>query len=179
MGSGDLCTVTTSSSTTALCIRSWHFIGRRVARDYLLAGCLFSGEQWLLPVLGWRSRARDQSGAVRKRRDTLWQSGRRHAHEHCAFCSWERAVYRPSRDAFSHRISAGWGDEQNSQPVTSACQREKERGGWGGALGPERSRAMAGLKRSVKRPVPIFGPYDICCALHHAGFVFPPWQPMI
>jgi hypothetical protein len=20
---------------------------------------------------------------------------------------------------------------------------------------------------------------DICCALHHAGFVFPPWQPMI
>src|SRR5262249_18366513 len=37
----------------------------------------------------------------------------------------------------------------------------KERGGWGGALGPERSRAMAGLKRSVKRPVPIFGPYEL------------------
>ena len=32
----------------------------------------------------------------------------------------------------------------------------KERGGWGVALGPERSRAMAGLERSVKRSVPIF-----------------------
>src|SRR5262249_42476943 len=33
---------------------------------------------------------------------------------------------------------------------------EKECGGWGSALGPERSRAMAGLERSVKRAVPIF-----------------------
>jgi putative transposase len=37
-----------------------------------------------------------------------------------------------------------------------ALMHYKERGGEGGALGPERSRAMAGLERSVKRAVPVF-----------------------
>ena len=48
----------------------------------------------------------------------------------------------------------------------------KERGGWSVALRPERARAMVGLKRSVKRSVPIFGPYGVTSTCVTVSFLF-------
>jgi len=38
-------------------------------------------------------------------------------HDHSAFCVWVHEVSWPPLDGFSHRISIGYIDEKNLQPV--------------------------------------------------------------
>src|SRR5262249_40399950 len=85
------------------CAHGSHAAGTTVRRHLLWCGslsvdvdlcseitnCEFSVEQWLLSGARVALQSERPVRCRQKRRDTLWQSGRRKAHEHCEFCSWD------------------------------------------------------------------------------------------